>query len=502
MVSRSTEAAHEEIGGYRVRSRIAIGGMSEIFAAESADGTRVALKVLLPQLANTAEGREAFAHEAELGERLTHAHIVRVLGHGDDTRGPYLVLEWIDGASLAACKGSEPLPIEAVLVVAADVLGALELVHQARDANGEPLGIVHRDLSPDNLMITRTGEVKLTDFGIARSRLRDKRTKTGFIRGKAHYLSPEQITGSEVDARADLYGLGCVLFELATQETHIDGDGDLAVLRQAEAPTFRAPSSLGADAALDGLLERALARFPEDRFQSARSMRRQVESLLAVLGEAAVRRGRDGLRSRAQQFAQPFPLAPVVARQRPMSLLWPLSAAAAVAVIVTVTAATNFSQRASDDSLAATGIAPLAQGSAAAPIADNVSSTAAPALFSARATATVEPSAPLSAATGQSTKSAATEVVRSSPSASATQVVASALPSSTPSAPSGASANAKAELQSKMNSVSQRLKRAKADGRDVSALEARSAIALQAFLDGRYEDTDRELDTISAALPP
>ncbi len=493
MVSRSTEA-DAAIGSYRIRRRIAVGGMSEVFAAESADGARVAVKILLPDLASTSEGREAFAHEAELGKRLEHDNIVRVIEQGDDPRGPYLVLEWVDGASLAACVESDRLSSEAALVVAADVLTALDQVHRASDERGNSLAAIHRDLSPDNIMVSVAGIAKLSDFGIARSRLRDRRTKTGVIRGKAHYLSPEQLTGSEVDARADLYALGCVLFELATGQRFVEGDGDLEVLRFAQAPVFRAPSSLGADAKLDALLERALARYPEERFQSAAAMKKQVQAILASIGDTATSRGRAELALRARASVQPFPSSEAPARSFPWK---------AAGVVSALSLAVAYGALSSGSASSPAG-SPRASASPQ-PLVVDIASATSSAVTAAPPIEVSDSAKPAPEALPAASKpaDAGPEATIKKPLAAATS--STALASAEPVSSSTASASGPApaaRLQARMKAVSEQLKRAKAAGHDVRTLEARSAVALQAYLDGRYDDTDRELSAIAAALPP
>ena len=312
--------------------RLAVGGMSEVFEAEIVGGSsklalskpgaaerggseagaaeragsaaeRVVMKVMLPHLAKAEDARAAFAHEAELGYRLNDDHLVRVLDDGDDGGAPFVVLERVDGATLLDILSESRLPLSAVLVVAADLLSGLSHLHAATDEAGNPLGIVHRDVSPDNALVDRAGLVKLADLGIARSRLRGQRTRTGIVRGKAAYLSPEQVTGSDVDGRADLYALGAVLFEAATGARYTPGDTDIAILRNAENPRFVAPSTKGADARLDGLLRRALGPFPEDRYPSASAMRREVLSLLDSLGPGALTEGRRALSEAVERAA-------------------------------------------------------------------------------------------------------------------------------------------------------------------------------------------------------
>ncbi|MCC6873865.1 MAG: serine/threonine protein kinase, partial [Sandaracinaceae bacterium] len=222
--------------------RLAVGGMGEIF--EATDGrTDAVLKLLLPQHAKNAEIVGALAHEGELARRLAHPNVVRVLVVHASGAAPHLVLERVDGAPLSDLLEA-PLPLPEALAAVLPLLDALEHVHGARGEDGAALGIVHRDVTPQNVLVSRDGVVKLTDFGIARSRLKDARTRTGIVKGKLNYLAPEQVTGSSVDARTDLYAIGLVLFELSTGQSYLQGEDDVALLRVAEDPPPRAPSEV------------------------------------------------------------------------------------------------------------------------------------------------------------------------------------------------------------------------------------------------------------------
>ncbi|MCC7381930.1 MAG: serine/threonine protein kinase [Deltaproteobacteria bacterium] len=280
-------------GEYRLLRRIAVGGMAEIYEAERASGERLALKILLPQEARDPELVRALTKEAEVQALLSHPSLVRVVAQGEVDGEPYLALEYVDGFALSdllARAGSrrERCPLEVALFVAGEVLSALEHVHGARDREGSPLEIVHRDVTPHNVLLGRDGRVLLGDFGIARSRLSGHRTRTGVIKGKLRYLAPEQATGSRIDARIDLYGVGLLLFELMTGEPYLEGDSEVEILRRAEAPPARSAAAVaGVDPRIDRILERSLARFPEERFPDAAAFRREIGRLQHDLGAHA-----------------------------------------------------------------------------------------------------------------------------------------------------------------------------------------------------------------------
>ena len=290
-MASTTDEGARRLGAFVLGRRIAVGGMAEVFEARSADGrgTSLVVKVLLPQYARDPEIVETLRHEAEISGRLAHDAIVRVVAFGTDRGETWLAMERVDGGTLAqivehARARGERVPLAAALHVGLELLGALGHVHDAMSEAGAPLGIVHRDVTPENVLVSREGDVKLGDFGIARSVKRRGRTRTGVIKGKLAYLAPEQATGSAVDARTDLYAAGVVIWELVTGKRWLDAASEIELLRLAGEPEFRAPSEIaGAPAALDAVLERALRRFPEERYASAQSMR---EALAQVAGGA------------------------------------------------------------------------------------------------------------------------------------------------------------------------------------------------------------------------
>jgi serine/threonine-protein kinase len=286
MASEPTER-QRTIGDYVLGPRIAVGGMAEVFEARRADGIGppLVIKVLLPQYSGDSEIVEALRHEAEISRTLAHDSIVRVIDFGTHEGETWLAMERVDGGSLAELVADARgrgggLSLAAALHVGRELLEALSHVHEAKTEAGAPLGIVHRDVTPENLLVSRSGDVRLADFGIARSAKRGGRTRTGVIKGKLAYLSPEQATGSALDARTDLYSAGVVLWELVTGRRWLEAETEIDLLRAAEKPEFRVPSEIvGTPVALDAVLERALRRFPEERFASARAMR---DALAAV----------------------------------------------------------------------------------------------------------------------------------------------------------------------------------------------------------------------------
>ncbi|MCU0664741.1 MAG: protein kinase [Myxococcota bacterium] len=279
--------------------------MAEVFLAEWDAAARpsngpglVALKIPLPQFAAETDLAEAFVRESRLATTLQHENLVQVFDSGRNEGRPYLAMAVVDGPTLAellaALRHSDrDLPLELAIHINAELLSALDYVHNATDASGAPLGVIHRDVSPGNVLLSSTGDVLLGDFGIARSALDLGRTRTGVIKGKLQYLAPEQVTGSAMDTRTDLYAAALVLFELISGEPYIQGESDLARLRNAESPQYRSVGATLANtvvgAQLDRLLERALARFPEERFASAAVLRQRISSLVPTLERSRCR---------------------------------------------------------------------------------------------------------------------------------------------------------------------------------------------------------------------
>ncbi|MCK6552712.1 serine/threonine protein kinase, partial [Myxococcota bacterium] len=213
---------------YRLGRLIQRGGTAELFEAWAlGDGgfsRRVALKRLLEAHAADPALVDAFVDEANLTSHLHHANIVGVYDFGELDGRPFQILELVDGLDLAEVQAGlrtrgDAFPVEVALHVTAELAEALAYAHAASGADGAPLGLVHRDVTPENVLVSWAGDVKLTDFGIARAHERRARTTVNVVKGKAPFLSPEQLRGELVDARADLFALGCLLHALVAGES-------------------------------------------------------------------------------------------------------------------------------------------------------------------------------------------------------------------------------------------------------------------------------------------
>jgi len=291
-IVRAEASARERdlFGKYRLEREIAKGGMAAVFEAvycpEGGFERRVAIKRIHPHLAEQEKFVDFFRSEAAISSRLNHPNIVQVLDFGRVEGKYFLSMEYVDGMTLwDLMKASqEPLPVEVVALLGLEVLSGLEHAHRiARGADGRPLRVVHRDLCPQNVLLSTNGEVKITDFGVARA-LRDAGTdQTNTVVGHLGYISPEQAAGEAVDTRSDLFAAGAMLWELIVGDALFRRDNDaatLAALIYDPVPhaSLRRP---GLDPAWDEFLDRALLRDPERRFQSAGAMAR---ALLALPG--------------------------------------------------------------------------------------------------------------------------------------------------------------------------------------------------------------------------
>jgi eukaryotic-like serine/threonine-protein kinase len=261
-------------GRYRVERELGRGGMAKVFlGTDTVLGRTVAVKVLAPQFADDDGFVQRFRREAQAAASIGHPHIVSVFDTGSDDGVHFIVMEYVEGRTLAEflAGGGRILPDRAI-DIAMDVCRALQAAHAQ--------GVIHRDIKPGNIMLNPRGEVKVTDFGIARvTTTADTVAQTAAILGTASYLSPEQAQGLPVDGRSDIYSLGCVLFEMVTGRPPFLGDSPVAVASKQVLEQPVPPSKLNPDvtADLDAVILRALSKNPANRYQSAEEMRADLE---------------------------------------------------------------------------------------------------------------------------------------------------------------------------------------------------------------------------------
>lgn len=285
------------LGPYALGERLGVGGMAEVYLAESAGphgfAKRVAVKRILPQLARDPRFVAMFCDEAKICAMLEHPNIVKVIDFGEANGELFMAMEYVDGVSVArllravSARG-ERFPLGAILYIAHEILRALAHAHEATDDFGRPLNIVHRDVSPGNVLIGREGEVKLTDFGIVRSAFVDRRTHPGELKGKLGYMSPEQVMGEDLDPRSDLFTAAIIIAELCLVRPLFPGQNELEILTRTHRADLEVLDRFGANlpASLSAALRRALSPFAKDRFQSAREFLTAIRSVARAESQA------------------------------------------------------------------------------------------------------------------------------------------------------------------------------------------------------------------------
>jgi tRNA A-37 threonylcarbamoyl transferase component Bud32 len=292
------KAAPRTLGRYTLVRRLATGGMGEVFLAEvqgAANFTkRVAIKRILPHLARNEDFVRKFIDEANVMVQLHHGNIVQVIELVEVEGELFLVMEYLPGRDLKAVlrrvrDQQRPFPADLAAWVVAEVCDGLDYAHRKTGADGRPLHIVHRDVSPSNIVLGAGGEVKLLDFGIARARGGLHQSVSGMLQGKFVYMSPEQAEGKRTDARADVFSAGLVLYELLCGVRPLEGESETETLRLVRDCRIARPTSHRAELPpnLEALVMKAVAREPEERFASASEMRRELLNALHAMGGAA-----------------------------------------------------------------------------------------------------------------------------------------------------------------------------------------------------------------------
>jgi serine/threonine-protein kinase len=290
------------IGRFEILGRLAVGGMAEIFLARET-GPRSAhrelvVKRVLPQATGSKTHVESFVHEATLCMRLRHPGICAIYEFGEEDETFFLAMEYVDGVSLrdladrAQAQGGLPVPLAVKII--ADVAGALHHAHTAVGEDGEPLGIVHRDVTPENIMVSFDGTVKLIDFGVAKARTQTLQTQKGELKGKFAYMSPEQYQGGALDGRADVFSLGVCLYEALLGGTLFARESEfetVAAILFGESPGSVRESRADVPEAIDVIARRAIEKDREARFATAEAM--QLALLRYLASEGALVRDAD-----------------------------------------------------------------------------------------------------------------------------------------------------------------------------------------------------------------
>jgi serine/threonine-protein kinase len=294
-MAHASVVAGSMLGPYLLGDRLGLGGMAEVYIAQRAGprgfAKRFAVKRILPELAMDARFVAMFCDEARICAALCHPNIVQVVDFGEAQGQLFMAMEYVDGVSLARLLRSvsarrERFPRGIALHIAHEVLRGLAFAHEAQDEHGRPLGIVHRDVSPGNVLIGRAGEIKLGDFGIVRSEFVDRRTYPGELKGKVGYMSPEQVMGTDVDPRSDLFTVGIILAEMLLARPLFSGQNEFEILTNIYEANLTVLDRCADDlpGPLLPMLRKALARDPAQRFQNATEFGSTVREVARELG--------------------------------------------------------------------------------------------------------------------------------------------------------------------------------------------------------------------------
>ncbi len=290
----SLASESREFGQYTLLDRIAVGGMAEVWKArmKGVEGFQktVAIKRILPSLTDSSDFVTMFIDEAKLAAQLQHNNIIHIYDLGKLGDDYYIAMEYIEGKDLRTILNSArsrqlPMPHELALLIASRLASALDYAHRKRDFDNRELGLVHRDVSPQNVLISHEGDIKLCDFGIVKAVSKASKTQMGALKGKLQYMSPEQAWGKPVDARSDIFSLGSLLFEMLTGRRLFAGDSEISVLEAVRDCRVEHPQAidLSIPGEVDALVMKALAREPENRFPSAGAMQKEIERVLQAL---------------------------------------------------------------------------------------------------------------------------------------------------------------------------------------------------------------------------
>ncbi len=285
------------LGPYELLVPVGSGGMAHVWAARHRGaGAIFALKMLMPHLAENAAFRDMFFDEARIASRIRHENVARTFELVDLDGFLTLVMEWVDGSSMIRMLRPGPderddaplvaLPIRHAVKILSETCAGLHAAHELVGDDGRPLAVVHRDVSPHNILLTLDGRVKMTDFGVAKAIGKSHMTIAGQVKGKLAYMSPEQLVGGGIDRRSDIFALGTVLYESTTGQRPFQGEHDPQVMAAIVMGNFLPPSTMvrGYPKALEEIVMRALSVEPDARFATARELRHALEAWLASSG--------------------------------------------------------------------------------------------------------------------------------------------------------------------------------------------------------------------------
>ena len=281
---------------YRVVEKLESGGMAEVFRAESEglQGFRkqVAIKRVLPHLSEKKKFIAMFLDEARLSAQLSHSNCVQVFDIGVGDNAFFIVMEYVDGANLKGIaesvkKQGKDFPVQAAAWVAHEICKGLSYAHELTDPNGMPMNLVHRDMSPPNVLVTKYGEVKIVDFGLAKASSQLEKSEPGIIKGKFSYLSPEAALGQEVDKRTDIFAVGIILWELLAGQRLFLGDTDFQTVKKVQVAQVPAISQINRKVPpeLERIVNKALAKDMLQRYGTSRELGQDLSRFMFSYGE-------------------------------------------------------------------------------------------------------------------------------------------------------------------------------------------------------------------------
>ncbi|MBX3274446.1 MAG: serine/threonine protein kinase [Sandaracinaceae bacterium] len=316
LAPRTADLTGRTLGRYEVLCQLASGGMATVYVARRGGVAGferlVAIKVLHPHLAHDEDFISMFLDEARLAARIRHPNVVATLDISDtEGDGFFLVMDYVEGDHLGhllrgAALGGERLPAPVTARIVMDALAGLSAAHSLTSPDGELLQLVHRDVSPHNILVGADGIARITDFGVAKAQVRLSSTRDGQFKGKLSYMAPEQAASGQADQRSDLFSMGIVLWEALTGRRLFRGENNADVLNKILNPEVPSPSQLDAVLApFDAVVHKALAREPDDRFQSAEEFLEAVEEAARTCGGVGTPRsvGREVTRWLADKMA-------------------------------------------------------------------------------------------------------------------------------------------------------------------------------------------------------
>ncbi len=280
---------------YELLCPLAYGGMASVwlarFGGRKGFERLVVVKMILPQYSQDPRFQEMFVDEARIASRIEHANVARIVDVGEQEESTFIVMEWVDGDSLskvvrAAEQRKQRIPAGIALRICADAAAGLHAAHVLKERDGTPLGVVHRDVSPQNILISNAGSTVIIDFGVAKARDRvSQETSAGQLKGKIRYMAPEQALGRNIDHRADVWALGAILYELFAGVPPYDGPNEVATLHKLTSGNEPAPLPAHVPPAVRAVIDRALAYDAEERYATSLELNLALEACMIEIGE-------------------------------------------------------------------------------------------------------------------------------------------------------------------------------------------------------------------------